>query len=108
MSQSWFRRLDFIEPIPDHSISSNNLHGRFRDSFLYRKVPEDVVARRIAFAVVGGKNAEMDASLIRAEATKLESTAKGDQYPKTINPEIAWRAVLASEEEVEFPSALAV
>ncbi|MEM6932111.1 MAG: IS1182 family transposase [Pseudomonadota bacterium] len=94
LAYRWFCRLDLIDPIPDHSTFSKNRHGRFRDSDLFRKVFEDVVARCIAAGVVGGERFAADASLIQADANKLNSTAKEDWDPDTINPEIASRAVV--------------
>ena len=52
--------------------------GRFRDSDLFRKVFEDVVARCITEGLVGGERFAADASLIHADANKLISTAKED------------------------------
>ncbi|MEM1164435.1 MAG: IS1182 family transposase [Pseudomonadota bacterium] len=94
LAYRWFCRLDLTDPIPDHSTFSKNRHGRFRDSDLFRKVFEDVVARCIAAGVVGGERFAADASLIQADANKLNSTAKEDWDPDTINPEIASRAVV--------------
>lgn len=94
LAYRWFCRLDLTDPIPDHSTFSKNRHGRFRDSDLFRKVFEDVVARCIAKGVVGGERFAADASLIQADANKLNSTAKEDWDPDTINPETASRAVV--------------
>ncbi|MEO1724484.1 MAG: IS1182 family transposase [Pseudomonadota bacterium] len=94
LAYRWFCRLDLTDPIPDHSTFSKNRHGRFRDSDLFRKVFEDVVARCIAAGVVGGEHFATDASLIQADANKLNSTSKEDWDPDTINPEIASRAVV--------------
>ncbi|MEO1420973.1 MAG: IS1182 family transposase, partial [Pseudomonadota bacterium] len=94
LAYRWFCRLDLMDPIPDHSTFSKNRHGRFRDSDLFRKVFDDVVARCIATGVVGGEHFATDASLIQADANKLNSTAKEDWDPDTINPEIASRAVV--------------
>ena len=74
--------------------------GRFRDSDLFRKVFEDVVARCITEGLVGGERFAADASLIHADANKLNSTAKEDWDLDAIDPETAPRAV------VEYLSAL--
>jgi len=100
LAYRWFCRLDLTDPIPDHSTFSKNRHGRFRDSDLFRKVFEDVVARCIAEGLVGGERFAADASLIHADANKLNSTAKEDWDLDAINPETAPRAV------VEYLSAL--
>ena len=100
LAYRWFCRLDLTDPIPDHSTFSKNRHGRFRDSDLFRKVFEDVVARCIAEGLVGGERFAADASLIHADANKLNSTAKEDWDLDAINPETAPPAV------VEYLSAL--
>jgi transposase len=94
LAYRWFCRLDLIDRIPDHSTFSKNRHGRFRDSDLFRKVFEDVVARCIREGVVGGERFATDASLIEADANKQNSTAKEDWDLDRINPETASRAVV--------------
>jgi len=94
LAYRWFCRLDLKDRIPDHSTFSKNRHGRFRDSDLFRKVFEDVVARCIREGVVGGARFATDASLIEADANKQNSTAKEDWDLDNINPETASRAVV--------------
>ena len=93
LAYRWFCRLDLNSSVPDHSTFSKNRHGRFRDSDLFRKVFETVVARCIAEGVVGGERFATDASLIEADANKQNSTAKEDWNLDKINPETASRAV---------------
>ena len=59
LAYRWFCRLDLTDPVPDHSTFSKNRHGRFRDSDLFRKVFEDVVARCIAEGRVDRRDAEI-------------------------------------------------
>ena len=76
LAYRWFCRLDLADPVPDHSTFSKNRHGRFRDSDLFRHLFEQVLARCIAEGLVGGDSFGVDASLIRADAsryTKLEA-----------------------------------
>ncbi|MEM1164341.1 MAG: transposase, partial [Pseudomonadota bacterium] len=87
-------RLDLTDPIPDHSTFSKNRHGRFRDSDLLRKVFENVVARCVAEGLVGGEHFAADASLIRADANKLNSTAKENWDFDAIDPQTAPRAIV--------------
>jgi transposase len=93
LAYRWFCRLDLTDAVPDHSTFSKNRHGRFRDSDLFRKVFETVVARCIAEGVVGGERFATDASLIEADVNKQNSTAKEDWDLDKINPETAARAV---------------
>lgn len=93
LAYRWFCRLDLSDPVPDHSTFSKNRHGRFRDSDLLRKVFEDVVAKCISMGAVGGERFATDASLIRADANKQNSTAKEEWSPEAIEPDEASRAV---------------
>jgi len=72
----WFCRLDLTDPVPDNSTFSKNRHGRLRDSDLFRHLFETVVARCIAEGLVGDDSFGVDASLVRADAsryTKVEA-----------------------------------
>ena len=93
LAYRWFCRLDLTDPVPDHSTFSKNRHGRFRESGLLRHLFETVVARCIAEGLVGGNVFAADASLIRADANKQNSTARDDWDPASLDPEAAPRAV---------------
>jgi len=82
LAYRWFCRLDLADPVPDHSTFSKNRHalptgdceaicreGRFRDSNLFRKLFEQVLARCIVQGLVGGESFGADASLIKADAS---------------------------------------
>lgn len=45
LAYRWFCRLGLQGSVPDHSISSKNRHGRFRDSDLLRQLLEMIVSR---------------------------------------------------------------
>lgn len=70
LAYRWFCRLDLSDPVPDHSTFSKNRHGRFRDSDLFRRLFETVLARCIAEGLVGGEAFGVDASLIKADANR--------------------------------------
>jgi transposase len=55
LAYRWFCRLGLDGDVPDHSTFSKNRHGRFRESDLFRKLFETVVARCIKEGVVGAK-----------------------------------------------------
>jgi transposase len=55
LAYRWSCRLDLTDPVPDHSTFSKNRHGRFRDSNLFRRLFETVLARCIAAGLVGGE-----------------------------------------------------
>ena len=93
LAYRWFCRLDLTDPVPDHSTFSKNRHGRFRESDLLRHLFESVVARCIAEGLVGGERFAVDASLIRADANKQNSTPRDEWDPSAIDAEAAPRAV---------------
>ena len=70
LAYRWFCRLDLTDAVPDHSTFSKNRHGRFRDSDLFRQLFETVLARCIAEGLVGGEAFGVDASLIKADASR--------------------------------------
>lgn len=76
LAYRWFCRLGLDGDVPDHSTFSKNRHGRFRESDLFRKLFETVVARCIKEGAVGGEAFAVDASMIVADAHRRRGVAK--------------------------------
>ncbi|MCP4314907.1 MAG: IS1182 family transposase, partial [Hyphomicrobiales bacterium] len=93
LAYRWFCRLDLCDPVPDQSTFSKNRHGRFRESNLFRHMFENVVSRCIAEGLVGGDVFAANASIIRADANKQNSTAKEEWEPNNLDPGTVPRAV---------------
>ena len=93
LAYRWFCRFDLGDPVPNQSTFSKNRHGRFRESDLFRQLFENVVACCIKAGLVGGEIFATDASIIRADANKQNSTAKAEWDASTIDPGSAPRAV---------------
>jgi transposase len=89
LAYRWFCRLGLDGAVPDHSTFSKNRHGRFRDSDLLRRLFEVTVRRCMAEGIVGGEGFVVDASMIRADASRQTGVAN----PEDLNPEEASRAV---------------
>lgn len=89
LAYRWFCRLGLDGSVPDHSTFSKNRHGRFRDSDLLRNLFETVLQRCIAEELVGGEGFAVDASLIKAEASRQ----KGVEGEAGLSPQAAGRAV---------------
>jgi IS5 family transposase len=68
-----FCRLGLEDPVPDHSTFSKNRHGRFRDSDALRHVFESVLRRCMSEGLVGGEGFAVDASVIKADASRARS-----------------------------------
>src|SRR5579884_3849817 len=77
LAYRWFCRLGLEGEIPDHSTFSKNRHGRFRDSDLLRELFESVVRRCMAEGLVGGEGFAVDASIIRADASRHRTAVEG-------------------------------
>ena len=84
LAYRWFCRLDLGDPVPDHSTFSKNRHGRFRDSDLFRHLFELVLTRCIAEGLVGGEALGVDASIVQADAKRLNKVEASDWTPERI------------------------
>ena len=107
LAYRWFCRLGLDGRVPDHSTFSKNRHGRFRDSDLLRHLFETVLQRCIAEGLVGGEGFAVDASLIKAEASRQ----KGVEGEAGLSPQAAGRAVeeyLAVLDDAAFGAATEV
>lgn len=94
-----FCRLGLEGDVPDHSTFSKNRHGRFRDSEAFRVVFEDVVARCMAEGLIRGEGFAIDASTIKADASRQRGVPGSE--------EIDWHdPVLATRPVREYLSAL--
>jgi transposase len=108
LAYRWFCRLGLDCDVPDHSTFSKNRHGRFRDSDLLRELFESVVRRCMAEGLVGGEGFAVDASIIRADASRHRTAVEG---AAGLPPEAAGRAVqeyLAVLDEEAFGAATEV
>jgi transposase len=107
LAYRWFCRLGLEGAVPDHSTFSKNRHGRFRDSDLLRKLFEQTVARCVAEGLVGGEGFAVDASMIKADANRQNSTP-GDEWEPPDDPGHAVREYLAVLDEAAFGGATPV
>jgi transposase len=80
LAYRWFCRLGLEDQVPDHSTFSKNRHGRFRESDAFRYVFEQVLARCIAEGLVGGEGFAVDASVVRADASRQRHREDGDDW----------------------------
>src|ERR1700677_5153068 len=89
LAYRWFCRLGLDGDVPNHSTFAKNRHGRFRESDLLRRVFETVLQRCIREGLVGGEAFAIDASLIKADASRQTCVPGADGLP----PEATGRAV---------------
>src|SRR6266446_883193 len=104
LAYRWFCRLGLEDAVPDHSTFSKNRHSRFRVSEAFRQVFESVVERCMKEGLVGGEGFAVDASVIKADANRSRSTARG--AAELLVPQPATRALryyLAALDEQRAP-----
>lgn len=70
LAYRWFCRLSISDPVPDHSTFSKNRHGRFRESEAFRFVFEQVLKRCIEAKLISGEGFAVDASVVKADASR--------------------------------------
>ena len=107
LAYRWFCRLGLQGQVPDHSTFSKNRHGRFRDSDLMRHLFETVLRRCMDEGLVGGEAFAVDASLIKADASRQ----KGIEGSVGLSPEASSRAIkeyLAVLDDAAFGAATEV
>ena len=107
LAYRWFCGLSIEDKIPDHSAFSRARNERFRESDIFRRVFERVVAACIAAGLVGGQGFAVDASLIVADANKQRSIP-GSDWKKDHDPQDASRAMkeyLATLDDAAFGAA---
>jgi transposase len=107
LAYRWFCRLGLEGRVPDHSTFSKNRHGRFRDSNLMRRLFETVLRRCMDEGLVGGEGFAVDASLIKADASRQ----KGIDGSVGLSPEASSRAIdeyLAVLDDAAFGAATEV
>jgi transposase len=110
LAYRWFCGLGLEDSIPDHSVFSRARNERFRQSDVFRKVFERVVASCIVAGLVGGEGFAVDASLIEADANRQRSIA-GTDWNRERDPDRASRAVkeyLATLDDAAFGAATEV
>ena len=93
LAYRWICRLGLEDTEPEHSSFSKNRHGRFRESSAFRLVFEAVVARCMGEGLVGGEGFAVDASVVKADASRARRVS-GEEF-RFVEHEHATRAVRA-------------
>jgi transposase len=110
LAYRWFCELGLENSIPDHSVFSRARNERFRESDLFRRIFERVVASCIEAELVGGEGFAVDATLVEADANRQRSIP-GKEWDRTRDPDRASRAVkeyLATLDDAAFGAATEV
>ena len=106
LAYRWFCRLSIEDKVPDHSTFSKARHGRFRASEALRYVFEQVVERCIAEHLVGGEGFAIDASVVRADASRQRAINRDDDeaWPRPSGSSRPVREYLAALDEGQEPA----
>ena len=78
LAYRWFCRLSITDKVPDHSTFSKNRHGRFREAEAFRFVFEQVLRRCMDEGLIGGEGFAVDASVVKADASKQKHREDDD------------------------------
>jgi transposase len=107
LAYRWFCRLGLEDKVPDHSTFSKNRHGRFRDNDTLRFVFEKVLARCLEEGLVGGEGFAVDASVVRADASRQRGVpgteVAFDRTASLARPVREYLEALDAAEEPETP-----
>ena len=93
LAYRWFCRLGLQDAVPEHSTFSKNRHGRFRESAAFRYLFETVLQRCIAEGLVGGEGFAVDASVVKADASRARAIAGAELPQGKLDSAQATRAV---------------
>ena len=99
LAYRWFCRLSLEDRVPDHSTFSKNRHGRFREGETFRFVFEQVLQRCIAEGLVSGEGFAVDASIIKADASRQRGKDNDDDWGPPGSGSRAVREYLESLDE---------
>jgi len=80
LAYRWFCRLGLEGKVPNHSTFSENRHGRFRESDTFRHLFELVLQRCITEGLVGGEGFAVDASIVKADASRQHHREDDDDW----------------------------
>ena len=93
LAYRWFCRLGLEDAVPEHSTFSKNRHGRFRHSDAFRHLFETVLQRCIVEGLVGGEGFAIDASVVKADASREHAFAGAELPQRKLDWAQASRAV---------------
>lgn len=106
LAYRWFCRLGLEDKVPDHSTFSKNRHGRFRDNDTLRFVFEKVLARCLEEGLVGGEGSAVDASVVRADASRQRGVPGNEvKFDRTASLARPVREYLQALDAAEAPMA---
>lgn len=83
----WFCRLDFHDPVPDHSTLSRLRNERWVESRLFDRLMEEVIRQCSQAGLVSGRHLSVDGTEIRADASMKSLRRRGPRPPDDPSPD---------------------
>jgi len=83
----WFCRLDFHDPVPDHSTLSRLRNERWAESGLFDRLMDQVIRQCSEAGLVSGRHLSLDGTEIRADASMKSLTPRGPRLPDDRPPD---------------------
>jgi len=77
----WFCRLNFHDPVPDHSTLSRLRNERWAGSEVFTRLFEEVLKSCVSAGIVSGRHVSVDGTQIRANAS-MHSMERNDDDPQ--------------------------
>lgn len=75
----WFCRLNFHDPVPDHSTLSRLRNERWSESGLFDRLMDEVIRQCCAVGLVSGRHLSVDGTEVRADASMKSLKPRGPQ-----------------------------
>lgn len=82
----WFCRLNFHDPVPDHSTLSRLRNERWAGSDVFTRLFEEVLKSCVSAGIVSGRHVSIDGTQIRANASMSSLERDDDQVQDNDEP----------------------
>lgn len=82
----WFCRLNFHDPVPDHSTLSRLRNERWAESGVFERLMDEVIRQCSEAGLVSGRHLSVDGTEMRADASMKSLVRRGPQRPEDDDP----------------------
>lgn len=83
----WFCRLNFHDPVPDHSTLSRLRNERWAESGLWERLRDEVLKQCAAAGLISGRHLSLDGTQVEADASMKSLRPIGPQPLEPDDPE---------------------
>ena len=85
----WFCKLNFHDPVPDHSTLSRLRNERWAESGLFEQLMDEVLRQCCEVGLVSGRHLSVDGTQVRADVSMRSFERRGPQPPDDPDPPAA-------------------